>query len=279
MLTGRSAEATRRAAVLGSPIAHSLSPALHNAAYRALGLRHWSYASADVDAGSLPAHLAALDTTWRGLSLTMPLKQAALELAHTVSTTARATGAVNTLVRDERGWSGENTDVHGILAALSGAGVLALRHGVVIGSGATARSTVAAFARLGATRVTFMVRGPARPEAIAQARAAGLEVEEVGIGDWPAQAEVLVSTVPPEALAAVVDRLPTTAAVLLDVVYGAGHTPLMHAGVQRGYAVVPGTELLLHQAAEQVRLMTGEQPPLPAMRAALVAAVSERDGR
>ena len=109
------------AAVLGSPIAHSLSPVLHRAAYRALGLREWRYAAHEVDEEGFLPFVAGLDETWRGLSLTMPLKEVAFEVAADISPTALATGAVNTLVRRETGeWDAHNTDVHGVVAALGG---------------------------------------------------------------------------------------------------------------------------------------------------------------
>ena len=275
----------RRAGVLGHPVSHSLSPVLHRAAYRALGLVDWSYEATDVDAPDLVRHVAGLDATWLGLSLTMPLKELAFDVASVVSPLARATGAINTLVRRAGGWHGDNTDVHGLVAALQEAGVVQVLSVLVVGSGATARSAVAAATRLGATRVTFMVRGTARSETVAQARAAGLEVTQTPLGCWPEVVDVVIGTVPPDATSTWADTLPAGGRALLDVVYGAGPTPLMVAGTQAGYAVVPGTEMLLHQGAEQVRLMTGQEPPVDAMRAAMTAelashpaAVARADG-
>ncbi len=263
-----------RAGVLGHPVSHSLSPVLHRAAYRALGLVDWSYDATDVDAPDLVDHVAGLDVTWAGLSLTMPLKEPAFDVASEVSPLARATGAINTLVRRSEGWLGDNTDVHGLVVALREAGVEHLTEILVVGSGATARSVVAAARRLGATRVTFMVRGSARPETVAQAREAGLEVEQTPLGCWPGVVDVVVGTVPPAVTSSWADALPAGGRVLLDVVYGDGTTPLMVAAAQAGYAVVPGTEMLLHQGAEQVRLMTGQEPPVEAMREALTAALA-----
>ncbi|WP_366521062.1 shikimate dehydrogenase [Lapillicoccus sp.] len=264
-------DSRRRAGVLGHPVSHSLSPGLHRAAYRALGLVDWSYDATDVDALELVAHVAGLDATWVGLSLTMPLKEVAFDVASAVSPLARATGAINTLVRRSDGWHGDNTDVHGLVVALQEAGVEQLTDLLVVGSGATARSAVAAGSRLGATRVTFMVRGAARPETVAQAREAGLEVAQTPLGRWPEVVEVVVGTIPPTATSTWADTLPEGGRALLDVVYGDGATPLVLAAGRAGYAVVPGTEMLLHQGAEQVRLMTRHEPPVDAMRAALAA--------
>ncbi len=275
---GGEARVRHRAGVLGSPVAHSLSPVLHTAAYRALGLTDWRYSSARVDAAGFRAHLAGLDDTWRGLSLTMPLKEVAFEVAARVSPVAAATGAVNTLVRGGDGWSADNTDVTGMVRALAEAGVGTASSALVIGSGATARSAVAALARMGATRVTFMVRGAARPATLRQARSAGLDASEVSLGDWPANLDLVVSTVPVEASDPLAAGLPSRGRALLDVVYGGGPGALSAAATHRGYAVVPGTAMLLHQAAEQVVLMTGLSAPLEAMRGALADALAGRGG-
>jgi shikimate dehydrogenase len=263
---------THRCAVWGSPIEHSLSPVLHRAAYAALGLTDWSYDRREVDVAGFPAAFAVLGPEWRGLSLTMPLKEVAATVARTVSDTARETGAVNTLVRDADGWTAHNTDVHGIIEALAEVGCTSPGTAVVVGSGATARSAVRALEELGARSVTLMVRAQVRPETVEQARRAGLAVEVVALGAWHV-ADVVVSTVPPGTVP--LDRLPeapTRHAAVLDVVYGEGRTALQDAAAGRGWAVAEGTAMLLHQAARQVRLMTGLEAPVEAMRAALASA-------
>lgn len=267
-----------RCAVWGSPIAHSLSPVLHSAAYEALGLEDWSYERREVDEAGFAVAFGGLDDTWRGLSLTMPLKEVALRAADDVDPVAAETGAANTLVRGSSGWSAHNTDVHGIVAALREAGCPAPSSGLVVGSGATARSAVAALASLGARRVTFAVRAEPRPETVAQARRAGLDVDHVGLGEWP-DTDVVVSTVPPSAVVGL-ERLPAAAAgagrTLLDVVYGDGETPLQAAATRAGWTVVGGLRMLLHQATEQVRLMTGLEAPVAPMDRALAAALDRR---
>ena len=273
------------AAVLGSPIAHSLSPVLHRAAYRALGLRDWRYAAHEVDEEGFLPFVAGLDETWRGLSLTMPLKEVAFEVAADISPTALATGAINTLVRRETGeWDAHNTDVHGVVAALGGSlrdAAAAPRSATVLGSGATARSAIAALAELGVRHVRLAVRAAVRPATTRIAADLGLQVEQVSLERWADRGGLVVSTLPAgagAAAAAVLDghrldghRLEGT---LLDVVYADWPTPLAVAAAAAGLTVVPGLDMLVHQAAEQVRLMTGREAPLQAMLAAGRQAVS-----
>ena len=253
-----------RAAVLGSPVAHSLSPLLHRAAYAALGLR-WRYDAIETDAAGLPGLVADLGPEWAGLSLTMPHKEAVLPLLDTASELVGAVAAANTLVLRDGARHGENTDVHGIVAALAEAGTTSVRRAVVLGGGATARSALAALQRLGCADPVLVVRSEPR-ETLAAADRLGLSprvtVWEPGVLDG---CDLLVSTLPAGAadpLAAAVADVP----VLLDVVYAPRPTPLASGC---GGVVVSGLAMLLHQAAEQVRLMTGQDPPLEAMRAAL----------
>jgi len=284
--------ATRQAAVLGSPISHSLSPALHTAAYRALGLSHWSYGAHEVQAPALRRFVAGLGPQWAGLSLTMPLKEAAFEVADEVSDLAREVGAINTLVRRADGrWSGDNTDVYGVSQALREAGCTQVTSALVLGSGATARSVVAALASLGCAKVTFAVRSAARQETLDQATRAGLEVDVVGLGavaDLLGDTRVVISTLPGNALPG--NTLPENALtgrmlhegprpvghLLMDVVYTGWPTPLARTFHEAGASVVSGLEMLVHQAAEQVRLMTGLVPPVDQMRAAGLAAMASR---
>ena len=271
---------TRRAAVLGSPISHSLSPALHGAAYRALGLSNWLYDAHEVRPPALRDFVTRLGPEWAGLSLTMPLKEAAFELADEVSDLARQVGAINTLVRlPDGGWSGDNTDVYGVSQALREAGCAHVASAVVLGSGATARSVVAALAMLGCQSVTFGVRSAARRETLDQARRAGLEVDVVGLCDFAdrvGDAPVVVSTLPanalPERMLFEGSRL--QGHLFLDVVYAGWPTPLARTFEEAGASVVSGFEMLVHQGAEQVHLMTGLVAPIEPMRAAGLAAMA-----
>ena len=152
-----------RAAILGSPVAHSLSPVLHTAAYRALGLSGWHYERHEVDEAGLPGFLAGLGGDWAGLSLTMPLKRVALALADARSDLAVEVGAANTLVRCEAGWRAENTDVHGISAALREAGTTAAGHALILGAGGTARLRSRPCANWASCEPTVLVRDAAEP--------------------------------------------------------------------------------------------------------------------
>ena len=262
-----------RAAVLGSPIAHSLSPRLHQAAYRALGLSTWSYDAREVGPGGLAAFLAGLDDTWAGLSLTMPLKQEVLPLLTSRTPLVEATGAANTVLLHDGGLHGDNTDVHGIVAALREAGVGHLDRAAVIGGGATAGSAVAALHELGAHDVAVLSRRP--PVELRQVAArVGVRLRELTLDPleledgWP---QAVVSTVPAGALDAFAAQATPGGDVppLLDVVYAPWPTPLAAVYAAAGGLVVGGAEMLLHQAARQVELMTGRDAPLEAMRAAL----------
>ena len=276
---------TRRAAVLGSPIGHSLSPVLHEAAYHALGLAHWSYEAHDVQAQALHGFVAALGPEWAGLSLTMPLKEAAFEVADEVSDLAREVGAINTLIRcTDGGWRGDNTDVYGVSQALHEAGVGPVTGSIVLGSGATARSVVAALAELGCPKVTFAVRSLARPATVQQAHRAGLEVEVVELGQLARRVgdvPLVISTLPANALSAdaLADlTLPSgwrrPERLLLDVVYAGWPSPLARIFQEAGASVVSGFEILVHQGAEQVHLMTGLLAPVEQMRAAGLASMA-----
>lgn len=269
-----------RAAVIGKPIEHSLSPVLHQAAYATLGLTDWTYTRHQVDAGELAGFLGGLDADWRGLSLTMPCKEEALLLADSASAVALQTGAVNTLVRSGEGWVGHNTDVTGISRAMAAAGVgsaVPSASAVIVGSGATARSALAALFDLGTTRVTFAVRSKVRESTLAQARDHGMAVEVVRMQDAASvclETPLLVSTVPAGAadglagtiLAHAEGTQRSVRAVWLDVVYAGWPTRLAQVGDGAGAQVVPGIEMLIYQAAEQVRLMTGHDAPLEVMQ-------------
>ncbi|WP_307849748.1 shikimate dehydrogenase [Qaidamihabitans albus] len=273
----------RRAAVLGSPVAHSLSPALHGAAYRALGLGGWSYDRIEVDAEGLPALVSGLGPEWAGLSVTMPGKRAALEFAAEATERASAVGAANTLVRlDSGGWRADCTDVDGVVGALRTAGGFRPDGdtAVVLGAGGTAAAVVAGLADLGLTRVRLIVREPARAAETATAAArAGLSAEvlrwsDTDFAEAVAGAAALVNTVPPDA---VVPHLAQLAAVrcVLDVIYHPWPTPLAEAVGDRGGRVATGLDMLLHQAFGQVEQFTGLPAPRVAMRDALREATGD----
>jgi shikimate dehydrogenase len=309
----------RRAAVLGSPVAHSLSPALHRAAYAQLGL-DWRYDALELAEAELPGFVARCGPEWAGLSLTMPLKRAVLPLLDEASAVVSLVGAANTVVRTDDGrWLGHNTDVAGIVAAVreaaadagvrlgaraagdagdtgdtaaavaSGAAGVPLRSAgvgpaLVLGAGATAASALAAVAELGCRSVRVL----ARRTGIAEAELGGL-AEALGLsatfGPWPsvgerlpdvAEARVVLCTAPAAASDALMTAIPTTPGVLLDVSYAPWPRPLVSAWRAAGGAAVAGDVMLLHQAVGQVRLMTGCEPDVAVMRAALRAELALR---
>ncbi|MFI7394480.1 shikimate dehydrogenase [Streptomyces tendae] len=271
----------RRAAVLGSPIAHSLSPALHRAAYAELGLADWTYDRFDVDEAALPGFFEGLGPEWAGLSLTMPLKRAVIPLLDEVSATAASVDAVNTVVLTEDGRrTGDNTDIPGIVAALREHGVEKAESAAILGAGATASSALAALARICTGEIAVYVRSAARADEM-RGWARRLDVD-VRIADWSDAEEALraplvVATTPAgatDALAAAVPQMPAT---LFDVLYDPWPTALAARWSAYGGAVVSGLDLLLHQAVLQVEQMTGRAPaPLAAMRKAGEQALADR---
>ena len=271
--------AHRRAAVLGHPIAHSLSPVLHRAAYAALGLGTWRYDAVDVTEDQLPGFVEGLDASWAGLSLTMPLKQTVVPLLDHVEPLAQVVGAVNTVLVHGSGagrvLTGANTDVHGLVAALGEAGVSGgLRSAGVLGAGATAASTLAALAQLGCPSPRVYVRSQARAGGLLRAaHRMGVEPRLFRLDDAAGeigQLDVVVSTLPAHAADPLADDLAAdVTGVLLDVCYDPRPTALGAAWATRGGRVVGGERMLLHQAAEQVRLMTGAPAPVAAMDVAL----------
>jgi shikimate dehydrogenase len=266
----------RRAAVLGRPIAHSLSPVLHRAAYAALGLAGWRYDAVECDDAGLPGFVDRLGAEWVGLSLTMPLKRVALEVADEVAPLAAQVGAANTLLLDGPRRA-ENTDVAGILGALRDAGAGPVESALVLGAGGTAQAALAALRDVGVTEPEVVVRDPNRADELrATAERLGTGVR---ILDWThlalaAKADLVLSTVP----AGVADRaaaLPwSSRTTVLDVVYAPWPTPLAAAAAAAGCRVASGLAMLLHQACAQVELMTGHPAPVAAMRDALAAAAT-----
>jgi shikimate dehydrogenase len=267
--------------VLGKPIAHSLSPVIHNAGYAAAGLTNWTYGSYEAGEEDLAGFVAELDATWAGLSLTMPLKEVALTVADTVSSRAAALGAANTLVRRPGGtWWAENTDAPGMVDALRHAGVRDADRVAVLGAGGTARAALGAAAQLDASLVTVYARRPEAVEELARV-AAALAVPLAG-GAWASadeagDADVVISTVP----RGVADPLAPTlrwraSTVLFDAVYDPWPTPLAAAARAAGCRIVSGLDLLLAQAVHQFELFTGTAAPVDAMRDALWAAAAAR---
>ncbi|KWX25241.1 shikimate dehydrogenase [Mycolicibacterium wolinskyi] len=261
-----------KAAVLGSPIAHSRSPQLHLAAYRALGLTDWTYERIECTAEQLPGLVAGLGPEWVGLSVTMPGKFAALQFADQHTDRARLVGSANTLVRNPSGgWRADNTDVDGVIGALGTAGESAL----VVGSGGTAPAAVVGLAELGVQRITVVARDGGKAERLVDlagrcgAEGSWCDIGSPGLTDVVAAASVAVSTIPADAAARYAPTLATVPR-LLDSIYDPWPTPLAAAVEAAGGEVISGLHMLLNQAFTQVEQFTGKPAPKDAMRAALL---------
>ncbi|MFL6136892.1 MAG: shikimate dehydrogenase [Frankiaceae bacterium] len=271
-----------RAAVLGSPIAHSLSPVLHRAAYAELGL-DWAYDVIECDVAALPAALGALATApppaYAGASLTMPLKLAAWRLVDVRAPSAEVVGAVNAVLFEDGRLVGHNTDVAGLVAAIGETGRAgAPDRAAVLGGGGAARAAVAALARLGAAEVTVVVRAPARAASLAEmGERLGIRVE---VASWAGAAAAIggaplvVAATPPGAADGLAAAGWPPGTALVDVCYAPWPTALAAAAAAAGAPVVGGLAMLVGQAAEAVELMTGRPAPVAAMRAAGEAALA-----
>ncbi|MDL9979766.1 shikimate dehydrogenase family protein [Microbacterium sp. ASV49] len=255
-----------RLEVWGDPIAHSRSPLLHAAAYAALGL-DWSYGRRRVDEESFAGELAGLDASFRGLSLTMPLKGVARAASVTLDRPADLTGAVNTLLISDDGPRGFNTDVGGIVQDLREHGIDAPPRARIVGAGATATSAVVALAELGAEQVDVVAR---RPEAAASLAAFGgrlgmrVSASALDAGAFT-QGDVTISTLPGDAPIAgeAAQALAEAGGLLYDVVYGHWPTALALAWERHGNQAVWGLGMLLHQALLQVRVFVHGDPAVP----------------
>jgi shikimate dehydrogenase len=266
-----------RAAVVGRPVGHSLSPLLHRAAYAALGLTDWTYDALDIGADDLPVLLAGLGEEWRGFSVTMPCKQAAVDVADVVEPLPRLLHAANTLLRTEAGWRAENTDVGGIGMALQLAGVDEVGAATIVGAGGTAAAAAVAVSSLGAEHVDVVVRDPSRAGDVTRVlEVLGVPYAVTPLGEAALDSPLVVSTVPigaqPDLL-----RLPWRGGhTVLDVLYAPWPTPLAQRVSALGGTVAGGLDVLFWQATAQVELMTGHPAPIAAMRSALDAAVAAR---
>jgi shikimate dehydrogenase len=273
-------QTVRRAAVLGSPIEHSLSPVLHGAAYRALDLHGWHYDKIECDEAGLPRLVDSMGPEWAGLSLTMPLKRVVMTVADEVSPLAEAVGAANTLVFSPAGGRrADNTDVAGMVSALREAGLARVEQAVILGAGGTAQSALAAVRELGHQSPTVLVRNLARTGELREtAERLGMRPTiSDGLFTEPLPAaDLVISTLPGGAA----DPLSATRwkpdTMVLDVVYAPWPTAFAGSALAAGCPVVSGLTVLLYQAVAQVELMTGHPGPVEAMRTALVAAVAAR---
>ncbi len=264
------------AAVLGSPISHSLSPVLHRAAYTDLGLDH-DYQAIEVTEETFPSFIRTLDESWLGLSLTMPLKEVAFDVADEVSPVALLARAINTLIIGPQ-LTADNTDVIGIVQAVREMTSHDLSSAVIFGSGATARSSIVAASQLGITSIQAVARNhKALFECESIAQKLGIEFRDVALADVQFTNETLtINTTPAGAADSIADLVIDPQGPILDVVYHPWPSALASRWHAQDCIAIPGYLMLLHQAAKQVELMTGREAPLHAMRTALMQALLER---
>lgn len=271
-----------RAAVLGQPIAHSMSPILHSAGYKALGLDDWSYSRIEANADTLPGIVADAEEDYRGFSVTMPGKFAALNFATTVTERARLMGSANTLVRTEEGWQADNTDTEGVQGALNE--LLGRADGLritnssktepralLIGAGGTARPALWALAQRGIKHIDLLNRSDRRGELQHLTEKLGLTIEPVTYDDnieaIAQRSQVIISTVPSEAIAD--HSFALAHAPVLDVIYDPWPTPLTVHAAADGYPTVGGHRMLAYQSFSQFEQYTGQEAPREAMFEAL----------
>ncbi|MEO7352611.1 MAG: shikimate dehydrogenase [Marmoricola sp.] len=270
-----------RCAVLGSPIAHSLSPALHRAAYDHLGL-DWTYDAVLVETSGLARFLENLDRSWRGLSLTMPLKRLVVPMVGSLDAWAQLSGVANTVLFDRDRRLGFNTDVPGAMAAILERVPDPPRSAVVIGGGATATSVLLALTELGCSTAQVLVRDPARAEETMTAVAAHVRAPELSVSTIAEvgllEADIVVSTVPADAQTPRLLAACAAVPAVFEVVYDPWPTPLARAAQDSGRHLVSGLDLLAHQAVLQVDLMTGRPVPVDLIREAGRAELARRVG-
>ncbi len=251
--------------MLGSPIAHSRSPQLHLAAYRALGLDGWTYDRIECTADQLPGLVGGFGPEWIGVSVTMPGKFAALAFADERTARAELVGSANTLVRTPDGWRADNTDIDGVKGALGPV----VGRAAVVGSGGTAPAVVVGLAELGVQDISIVARNRDKAAPLlALGPKLGVDVRWIELGAALVNVDAVVSTIPAEVAAQYADTVAATP-LLLDAIYDPWPTPLAAAVEAAGGRVISGLQMLLHQAFAQVEQFTGLPAPTEAMRAAL----------
>ena len=269
-------EAMIRAAVLGSPISHSLSPVLHRTAYEKLGIVG-HYEAIDVTAENLKDFVAGMDKSWTGLSLTMPLKEEVLRIADEVDPLALRIQSANTLIRADGGWKAITTDVNGFTHGLIAAGASDFTHVVILGSGATARAAAAACDGYG-RHITVIHRTHAREAAMQKA----VEMADLAFCEWGSDlvdAELLINATPGGVADAYAERLTSPVhGILFESLYNPWPTKLIARWRALNGLGIDGLDLLVHQGIDQVELMTGMRVNradlAPVLRRACLAAMA-----
>ena len=265
-----------RCAVVGHPVAHSLSPALYRAAFAELGL-DWAFDAVDVPEGGLADFVAGLDDAWRGLAVTMPHKSAVVSLGAPDRAVKRL-GVANTLVLGSDGPAVHNTDVSGFIRALEYRHVDDVADVLMLGTGATARAALVALNNLGAGCVTAQVRDPDSPSVAAWLKLAddlGLTVGIEALGTAH-ENDLVVSTLPPGQADAWADTVVEGAGAVFDVAYDPWPTRLSAVAALANLPVVTGLDLLAGQAVQQIDYLVGDTVDLPLLLAAGEAELNRR---
>ncbi|HWL36472.1 MAG TPA: shikimate dehydrogenase [Frankiaceae bacterium] len=256
-----------KAAIVGSPVQHSLSPVIWRAAYESLGLKDWTYDVVETDEPGLARHLRVRD--YAGLSVTMPLKHAAARLVD--RRVGRTGGSVNTIVFTDDGTEGHNTDVDGVSAALTQVAPSGVGRVAILGAGGTAAAAVLAASALRATAITLVARN-AGPANDLREKTGGVAhfAPWTHVREEVDKADVVVNTTPKHAA----DELAKgwRGKPLVDVLYDPWPTALAAAAQAGGHPVAGGLVVLVHQAVRQIELVTGKRPDPAVLMAAAEAA-------
>lgn len=248
-----------RAAVLGSPISHSLSPLLHQRAYEILGAQG-TYEAIDVAAGELSNFLKDKDSGWTGFSLTMPLKEEVLAIATVIDPVAQLISSANTLFRKDNLWCASSTDITGFGFALNSQGFTKAKSATILGAGATARAVVGALdGRI--EEISIISRNVGREEAIRKCATKS----SITFLPWEyttpiAHSDLVVNTTPLYGADLFADYLPTKiSALFFEVLYRPWPTVLHSRWRENGGETMDGIDLLVHQAIEQIALFSGKR--------------------
>ncbi len=280
-LVGPPGPGQNRCAVLGFPIQHSLSPVLHAAAYAELGLTDWRYDRFAVDRGELAEFVGSCGPNWRGFSMTMPLKDEALDIG-AVSTAARLTGAANTLIFDGDRIVVHNTDIEGFWRPLvahfdvASAADVPIESAVVLGGGATARSAFVALTTMGVADITVCARTRAKVEAWGPMfEATGVTPRITDFTDLP-ESQLLIATATKGAADQLAERAAASQQIVFDAIYDPWPTELGRVAAEAGRVVFSGLDMLVGQAIAQVELMTGRTIAADVLMTAGRAAIAAR---
>lgn len=266
-----------RAAVLGSPISHSLSPILHRTAYKELGVQG-EYEAFDVNSSQLASFIRDLHDSWTGFSLTMPLKEEVLKIANEVDELALRINSANTLVRSDLGWRGSTTDVNGFTQALLAHGVANFKSVLILGSGATARAAIASCDAIG--REIYVVHRSAEREVGMRKAAPSTKISFLPWDVALPTVDLVINTTPAGAADKFVSQiLKQPSGVFFEALYHPWPTNFLARWRQMGGVGIDGLDLLVHQGIDQIELMVGigidRRELAPILRKACLAALKE----